>query len=163
MTLDGFIANPKGECYSWINPADEARYDAAVRRCGCELVGRKTYEQYKEDFDAREQTVTYVYTNNPKFKNSTNVRFIGGEIKTAIKQIESAGFSELIVSGGGQLNGLLATERLIDEAHFSVHSLLLYEGIPLFGNYTPNFTLEPIRSNTDIPGVVQTVYRVDYP
>jgi dihydrofolate reductase len=162
VTLDGFIADLNGECYSWINPDDEVRYDTAVKQSGCELVGRKTYEQYKNDFDAREDIVTYVYTNQPKFENTPNVKFIGGSAEDAVSQIEKDGFSNLIISGGGELNGLLAEAKLIDEARLSIHPVLLYNGIPLFGSYKPKLNLELVESNTDVQGIVQATYKLIY-
>lgn len=162
VTLDGFIANPEGECYSWINSDDEARYDRAVRQCGCELVGRRTYEQYKSDFDKRTGVITYVYTNKRVLTDTENVRFIGGHIRDAVKVIEGDGFSELIVSGGGELNGLLASEGLIQEAHLSIHPVFIHDGIPLFGTYKPDFKLELLSINTDVQGVVQAIYSLRY-
>ena len=49
ISLDGFIAKPDGDSFSWVNQEDEARYDEAVKRYGCVLAGHKTYEEYKED------------------------------------------------------------------------------------------------------------------
>jgi dihydrofolate reductase len=162
VTLDGFIADLNGECYSWINPDDEARYLDAVKLSGCEIVGRKTYEQYIEDFAARKGIITYVYTNQSKYENTDNVKFIGGAGRDAINQIESDGFKNLVVSGGGELNGLLAEAKLIDEAHVSIHPILLGEGIPLFGSYKLTIQLELISSNTDVGGIVQSIYALRY-
>jgi dihydrofolate reductase len=162
VTIDGFIADLNGECYSWINPADEERYDSAIKQSGCELVGRKTYEQYKDDFDQRQGIVTYVYTNQSKFEDTLNVKFVGVSAQDAVSQIEKDGFTDLIISGGGELNGLLAEAKLIDEAHLSIHPVYLYKGISLFGSYNPKFSLELLTSNTSVPGVLQSIYKLNY-
>ncbi len=160
ITIDGYIADANGECYSWINSDDEDKYDEAVKNAGCEIVGRKTYDQYKEDFDRRENIITYVYTSRSTYNDTSNVKFVHGPITDVVKLIEGAGFSELLVSGGGELNGLLASEGLINEIHLSVHPVFLYAGIPLFGSYKPALSLSQVSSNTDVSGVVQTIYTV---
>ncbi len=160
VTVDGYIADADGECYSWINPADEARYEAALRQSGCELVGRKTYEQYLGDFTARTDITTFVYTKQSKFKDTAKIKFVHGTPEEVLRRIEQAGFSECIVSGGGELNGLLASAGVIDEAHLSVHPIVLGGGIKLFGSYDAKIKLELISSNTDVEGVVQTLYKI---
>ncbi|HSX07547.1 MAG TPA: hypothetical protein VLG11_01505 [Candidatus Saccharimonadales bacterium] len=35
ITLDGFIADPNGECYSWISDEDEEDYTQAIANAGC--------------------------------------------------------------------------------------------------------------------------------
>jgi dihydrofolate reductase len=160
ITTDGYIADKNGECYSWINPEDEDRYDLAVKTCGCEIVGRKTYEQYKEDFEGRSNVTTFVYTNQKTFKDTDAIKFVGGSPQDAINYIEMLGFKETIVSGGGELNGLLASAGLINEIHLSIHPISLGQGIKLFGSYDTKLTLKLLSVNTDVKDVVQTIYKV---
>lgn len=160
LTADGYLANLEGECYSWINPADEIRYDEAVKKCGCEIVGRKTYDQYKDDFLARTDVTTFVYTNHTSYSDIEKIKFIGGSAKELVQQIEALGFTEAIVSGGGELNGLLASEGLLDELHLSVHPMTLGQGIKLFGSYDVRLKLELLGVNMEVVGVIQSIYKV---
>lgn len=162
VTLDGYIANLQGECYSWIVPEDEQRYELELRSVGCELVGHKTYEQYKDNYDARKDIITFVYTRSLEGKTDTaNLKFVSGPLDGILRSIENEyGISEAIVSGGGSLNGALAKAGLIDELYISYHPIVLGEGIPLFGDYKPTFKLEFIGTNVDIKPVVRIHYRV---
>jgi dihydrofolate reductase len=160
VTIDGYIADKNGECYSWINPNDEARYDAALKSCGCELVGRKTYEQYQEDFNARTDITTFIYTSQTHFIDTDKLKFVHGDPRKVLEEIKGYGFTEVIVSGGGELNGLLASKGLIDELHLSIHPIALNSGIKLFGSYENKITLQYESSNTDIPGIIQAKYKV---
>lgn len=160
VTADGYIADRNGECYSWINPQDEERYDQAVKACGCEIVGRKTYEQYKDDFEKRTDITTFVYTNQSNFKDTDTIKFVSGSPQDVIDHIEMIGFKEIIVSGGGRLNGLLASAGLINEIHLSIHPISLEQGIKLFETYDTKLTLKLLSVNTDIKDVVQTIYKV---
>lgn len=160
VTVDGFLADLNGDCYSWISPADEARYNKKRREIGCELVGRKTYEQYKDSYDTQADATIYVYTSRTSYADSERVKFIGGDIHMALARIESDGFVAALVSGGGELNGMLASAGVLSEIFLSYHPLTLGEGIPLFGSYSPRLTLELLSLNQDAPGIVQHHYRV---
>ena len=159
ISLDGFIADMDGDCYSWIDDEDEAEYVAAMARCGCDIVGRNTYEQYKDEYDAKRNIVTFVCTNGTKYKNTTNLKFINGSATEIIKSIEKHGFKEAILSGGGEINGLFASAGLVDEIFISIYSLILGAGIPLFGSYKPRLDLQLLSSNNDIEGIVKSHYK----
>lgn len=112
VTLDGFIADLNGECYSWISDEDEALYEEAIKKAGCALVGRKTYEQYKEDYPMKNGAMTFVYTAQTGFEDQEKVKFLNGSPEEALQKIESLGFNEVILSGGGDLNGTFAKRDL---------------------------------------------------
>jgi dihydrofolate reductase len=160
VTVDGFIADLNGECYSWINPADESRYEQDRRTIGCELVGRKTYTQYQESYDAATDFVTFVYTHQRTFIDRPGVKFVHGSPAEVVEKIASYGFSELIFSGGGELNGLMASAGLIDEMRLSIHSVVLGRGIPLFGSYKPKLSLKLASTEQISGGVVENCYTV---
>ena len=147
VTLDGFIADLNGECYSWISEEGETFYEDAIKNAGCSLVGRKTYEQYADDFPAKNGTTTFVYTASSEQKNQERVTFVRGTPKEVLEQIEACGFSEVILSGGGNVNGSFAEAGLISEIIVSIYAVTLGVSIPLFGNYKPKPKLNLIASN----------------
>jgi len=160
ITLDGFIADLNGECYSWVNDEDEELYQLAIEKAGCVLVGHKTYNQYIDDFLSDKRSMTFVWTTGTHQHNQKHVTFLRGTPQEVIKQIEAHGFSELIVSGGGEVNGALASAGLIDEIIVSVYSLTLGEGIPLFGSHHPKLQLKLLQTSNDIEGIVKNHYEV---
>lgn len=162
VSLDGFIAYPNGECYSWINPDDEERYESLVGRCGCVLVGYKTYKQYPEGFRAKAEKniTTFVCTHQPNQTVENKTVCISGTPAEMLRQVEVQGFSEVVIGGGGEINGLFAAAGLIDEIIVSIHPVTLGAGIPLFGSFKPELTLKLLPTNQDIPGVTQNHYRM---
>lgn len=160
VTLDGFIANLNGECYSWINEEDEAYYDKAIEHAGCSLVGRKTYEQYIKDFPAKNGSTTFVYTSAGNMQDHNRIKFVRGTPQEVVRQIEEYGFSELILSGGGDINGSFAEAGLVNEIIISTYGITLGEGIPLFGSYKPRLRLELKTSQEEVKGIIKSHYRV---
>lgn len=161
ISLDGFIAKLNGDSDSWVNPADEARYQAEVKRCGALIVGRTTYEQYKEDFKAYGSGVRlFVCTTDKSQKGTNNVTYVNGSADEIIQNISGHGYDELVVCGGGEVNGLLAKAGLVDEIVVSIQPTVLGQGIALFGSHKPQLKLELLSVNQDIEGVVQNHYKV---
>ncbi|MEX2028362.1 MAG: dihydrofolate reductase family protein [Candidatus Curtissbacteria bacterium] len=161
ISLDGFIAKRDGDSSSWVNQADEKRYQDEVKRCGAVIVGRVTYEQYKEDFDSYGKDVTvFVCTSKNSHIDSNNVKFLNGSAEEIIGDISNCGFDDLVVCGGGEVNGMLASANLVDEIVVSIQPVVLGEGIPLFGSYKPQLKLKLLSVNQDIEGVVQNHYKV---
>lgn len=159
ISLDGFISLPNGDSYSWVNQEDEARYSKAVQQAGCLIVGRNTFDQYVDDFNARVGVVNFVCSNSPG-EDTDTVKYVSGSPTDIIKHIEQYGFTELVVCGGGEINGMLAEAGLVDEIVISIQPAVLGSGIPLFGSFKPNMQLELVSTNEDIKGVVQNHYKV---
>ncbi len=159
ITLDGFIADLNGECYSWINDEDEAVYNAAVTRAGCLLVGRKTFEQYPEDFP-KSDAITFVYTSQQSQKDQDKIKFVRGTPADVIKQIADYGFSELVVGGGGEVNGSFAEAGLIDEIIISIYGVTIGDGIPLFGSHKPQLRLKLLSTKNELDSIVTNHYKV---
>ncbi len=137
VTLDGFIADLNGA-----------------------LVGRKTYEQYADDYPAKNGSITFVYTTSTDQQDQEKVKFVRGTPEEVLRQAESFGFTEIIISGGGEVNGSFAEAGLVDEIIVSCYGVTLGEGIPLFGSHKPKLRLELLSSTQDVPGIVKNHYKV---
>jgi dihydrofolate reductase len=160
VTLDGFIADLNGECYSWINEDDEEFYNQAIKKAGCSLVGRKTYDQYIDDYPSKNGSTTFVYTTSEEQKDQDRIKFLRGTPSEVLKQIEAQGFNEVILSGGGEINGSFAEAGLVNEIIVSNYGVTLGEGIPLFGSHKPKLKLSLISTTQDVPGIVKNHYKV---
>lgn len=162
ISLDGFIAKPDGDSSSWVDQTGEALYEIQVERCGCVLVGRKTYEEYIDDFRSKKDKDVVVFVCSRQLGNTheENIKFVSGSPPEILRIIEKQGFSEVIVCGGGEINGLFAMAGLVDEIIISVQPVVLGEGIRLFGSHQPALNLQLLSTNQTVPGVVQNHYKV---
>lgn len=160
VTLDGFIADLNGECYSWINDEDEAGYTQAIAEAGCVLLGRKTFDQYPKDFPPESGATAFIWTTREDLQDQERVKFVRGTAHEVLRQIADAGFSKIIVGGGGEVNGLLADAGLVDEIIVSIYNVTIGEGIPLFGFRKPTMKLELLETTNEIEGIVKNHYKV---
>lgn len=160
LTLDGFIADLNGECYSWINDEDEAGYTQAIAEAGCVLLGRKTYEQYPDDFPPKSGAMAFIWTSRKDLQDQERVKFVRGTAQEILQQIANAGFSKVIVGGGGEVNGSLAEAGLVDEIIVSIYNVTIGEGIPLFGSRKPKLKLRLLEVTNETDGIVKNHYEI---
>lgn len=160
ITLDGFIADENGLCADWIEEADDAMYQEAMRKCGADISGSTTYEQYPSDYAARSGIMSFVCTTKTTHQDTDKIKFVSGTPAEILKRVEGYGFSEVILSGGGEINGQFADAGLVDEIIISIYALTLGSGIPLFGSYKPKLKLELLETSTGNEGIVVNQYRV---
>lgn len=161
ITLDGFISDLKGKCYSWISDEDEANYEQVVEEAGCLLIGRKTYEQYKGEYPLKSGATTFVYTHSQDYENQEKIKFVSGTPKEALEQIASNGFNKVVIGGGGEVNGAFTEAGLIDEIIISIYNVTIGEGIPLFGSHKPELRLKLLETSNELEGIVKNHYAVE--
>ncbi|HSH31848.1 MAG TPA: dihydrofolate reductase family protein, partial [Candidatus Saccharimonadales bacterium] len=88
VTLDGNIAKADGNS-DWPTDADGEQFHELIRKCGCVIVGRKTYEQYKGDVFPVEGATTFVWIHHPENCEKENgVEYIGGSPSEVMKDLE---------------------------------------------------------------------------
>jgi dihydrofolate reductase len=84
-----------------------------------------------------------------------------GFVKEALRQVAYHGFNEVIIGGGGEVNGAIAEASLIDEIIVSIYNITLGEGIPLFGSHKPKLKLKLLATSNELEGIVKNHYSVE--
>jgi len=116
ISLDGFIAKPDGDS-AWVTDEDEQLFVEEVQKAGCVIVGSKTFNQYQGVIYPVPGTTTFVCTSRHDAAQrpaNTGVIYLGGEIQAIIRQIQEAGFTSAVLSGGAETNGRFANAQAID-------------------------------------------------
>ncbi len=162
ISLDGFIAKSDGDS-NWVSPEEEHLFAEEVRKAGCVIVGRRTFEQYKDVIYPLAEGTTFVCTSRSQsFDSSTypGVKCVGGSVETIIKEIEAAGFTSAILSGGAETNGRFAQAQAINEILISIYPHLFGTGLPIFGQHQIQLRLSLLSTRQLSEGVVQNRYQV---
>ena len=130
ITANGMIADHEDET-SFLTSIEAASYCSIVKNAGCLIVGRRTYHiltkqpEYQAFKDAQLVVVSH---NNVELVDSRHT--IAHSPKEAVEILSK--FPEIVVAGGGILNGAFMADDLIDELYLDIEPALLGEGIPLF-------------------------------
>ncbi len=130
MSLDGYIAGPKGES-DWIVMDPEVDFGALMGSFDTILMGRKTYEaSRKMGGGGMPGMAAFVFSRTLKASDVKGAA-LSDDPKATIAEIKSKPGKDIWLFGGGGLFRSLLDLRLVDSVEVAVISVLLGKGRPL--------------------------------
>jgi len=163
VSLDGFIAGPRGEI-DW-SPPDEERHrfhNEQVRDVGVQLCGRRLYEEMTywdtvdEDPSAPEHVLEFarIWKDTPKVVFSTTLERVGGNARLArhgvaeeVAELMAQPGDDLAVGGAG-LASTCVRLGLVDEFRLFVSPVVLGGGTPYLPALDQRIELELVETRT---------------
>src|ERR1017187_9169975 len=131
MSLDGFIAGPKGE-YDWITPNSGIDFAALYRQFDTLLMGRLTYDGMPAKGMGMK---AFVVSTTLKPEQHPDVTIIARNVPEAVAALKAQPGSipqkDIWLCGGGALFRCLLDAGLVDSVEVSVFPVLLGSGVPL--------------------------------
>lgn len=172
MTLDGVV----DEMDEWFSPTAGGEDINEVNRehmgkTGVVLLGRTTYEEFKEFWPRQTDDTTGVtdYLNRtPKYVFSStltqadadwqNTIILRGQLADEVAALKNQEGADIVVSGSISLAQSLAQAKLVDEYRLFIYPAILGHGRRLFSEGIDS-KLQLINTRTFRSGVVLLVYR----
>ena len=146
MSLDGYIAGPRGE-YDWIVMDPDIDFKALMDRFDTFLVGRKTYEtmaaQGQGGWTPGIEHVVFSRTLDPAAH--PGLRIVSRGARAAVLALKEKPGKEIALFGGGELFRSLLAEGVVDTVEVAVLPVLLGGGIPLLPSPGPRARLKLTR------------------
>lgn len=180
ISLDGFVAGPKGEM-NWIK-VDEEIFDYIGKRISesdSALYGRVTYEMMEgywptagDEPGASKHDIEHskwykhahklVLSNTMKEAGLTNTTILNENLPERIHQIKQQPGKEILLFGSPTATHSLIQQNLIDGFWLFVNPVVLGEGIPLFTGIKEKIKLKLLPvSRQFASGVTELNYLVD--
>lgn len=139
VSLDGFIATPDGGI-GWLNEIpnpDNSDFGFSEFMAGIDalVMGRKTFEKVLEFEKWPYTKPVFVLSRRLKVVPpglEDRAQFMSGKIKDVVDTLNAKGFGNLYVDGGQTIQSFLK-QNLIDEMIITWISVILGDGVPLFG------------------------------
>ena len=133
VSLDGFIAGPKGE-YDWIVGDPAIDFTALLAEFDAAVMGRKTYElvaTMEGDANALEGMEAIAFSRTLTPTTQRGVRVTDEDPVAVVKALKKKKGKDIWLFGGGALFRTLLDAGLVDTVELAVMPVLLGEGIPL--------------------------------
>jgi dihydrofolate reductase len=158
ISLDGFIAGPKGE-FDWIIMDPAFDFGALFEQFDTFLLGRRTFEITGQggggNMTAGTQTI--VFSRTLRQSDYPKV-VIASEVTETISQLKTKPGKDIWLFGGGELFRSVLDAGLIDTIELAVMPILLSQGVPLLSAGARSPSLRLTESKTLPSGIVLLSY-----
>lgn len=132
MSLDGFIAGPKGEA-DWIVMDPEIDFSELFSSFDTLVMGRRAFQDaLKRGGDGSMPGMNcFVVSATLRQADHPNVTILGADFEPKLRQLKAAPGKDIWLFGGGTLFRSLLAVGLVDAVEVAVVPTLLGEGLPL--------------------------------
>lgn len=132
VSLDGFIAGPKGE-YDWIVMDPAIDFDALFKEFDTAVMGRKTYEMMTAQggHGAMPGLDVVVFSRTLPAAVHKGVRILNDDPADIVPALKAKPGRDIWLFGGGGLFRSMLDAGLVDTVELAVMPVLLGSGIPL--------------------------------
>ncbi len=166
-SVDNFIARDDGDV-SWLHSTEyklenkDFGYADFYNAIDTTLMGNNTYKKilsFNIPFPYIDKT-NFVFSHNPQKQDAQYVQFISKDVVSFVHSLKKQEGKDIWLVGGGEINSLLLTNRLIDKIILTIVPIMLGAGVSLFKNpkYENEFDLEDSTSFRN--GMVQLILKV---
>lgn len=130
LSLDGKIGKDSEHFPDWTEKADKALFVKETKAAGVIIMGANTYKTIGKPLPGRKNIV--LTRNQTLTSDDPDLVYTSDSPQAILQNLESEGYSQVILAGGAQINTLFAQAGLIDEVLLTFSPVLIGEGIGLF-------------------------------
>ncbi len=161
VSLDGFIAGPKGE-YDWIVMDPSIDFDALFKEFDTAVMGRKTYELLTGlgGHGALPGLDVVVFSRTLPAAAYPGVRVVNDDPREIVAALKAKPGRDIWLYGGGVLFRSLLDAGLVDTVEVAVIPVILGAGVPLLPPGAPTKLLLADQKTLPVSGIVALAYSV---
>lgn len=160
MSLDGYIAGPKGEA-DWIAMDPDFDFTAIFSQFDTLLVGRRTFDTMVA---ARRVSMpgmkTMVFSRTLRQEDHPEVAIVAHDQQRTLTALKAGPGKDIWLFGGGSLFGSLAEDGLVDTLEIRIVPILLGAGIRLSPDLKNRLKLALTSHKAYKSGIVSLEYAI---
>jgi dihydrofolate reductase len=159
MSLDGYIAGPKGE-YDWIITDPAIDFAALFAQFDTVLMGRRTFELVKSQWTggAVDGMRVFVFSRTLQPADCPDMTLVTDDAAAVVAELKQQEGKDIWLFGGGDLFRSLLAEGQVDTVELGVIPVLLGGGIPLLPPPGPRVPLRLASSKALGSGILMLSY-----
>lgn len=129
MTADGKIAKDKTQFADWTSREDKKLFVELSKSCGVIMMGENTFNTFPAPLKER---LNVVFTEDLNKPETPGVKWVSGEPKLVLEELEKMGYTSVLLGGGSFLNSLFLEKKLISEIVLTIEPKIFGAGLSLF-------------------------------
>lgn len=118
--------------YKWSSLEDQEYFFSLIKKNNLIVMGRETYETSRSVIKLEKGKLRIVLTRSPKkYSNQTikgQLEFTDETSGKLVKRLSSLGYKNLLLVGGGIINGLFLKQKLVDELFLTIEPRIFGSG-----------------------------------
>lgn len=163
VSLDGYIAGPKGEA-DWIIMDPEIDFAGIFEQFDTFLLGRKTFEAMgRAGQSGSLGKKTVVFSRTLRQEDYPKVTIVSEGAEKIVAALREEPGKDIWLFGGGSLFGSLLDAGLVDTVEVAIIPVLLGDGVPLLAPPARQQKLRLTRHKVYSTGIVSLDYTVGGP
>ncbi len=160
MSLDGYIAGPKGEA-DWIIMDPDFDFGALFEQFDTFLMGRRTFEPMARVQKGKKSGAkTFVFSRTLRQQDYPWVTIVAEGVEETVAALRAESGKDIWLFGGGSLFRSLLDAGLVDTVEVGIMPVLLGEGIALLPPPAKQTKLKLTGHKVYKTGIVSLEYSV---
>ena len=128
-SVDGKIIKGKNSnIYTWTSSEDQKYFFSLIKKHNLIVMGRETYETSRPVIKLEKGKLRIVLTRSPKkYSNQTikgQLEFTDESPEKLLKRLSTLGYKNILLVGGGIINGLFLKQNLVDELFLTIEPMI---------------------------------------
>ncbi len=152
----------------WSSTEDQTLFSSLKQTHNLIVMGSETYLANKKRMKLQNNVLRIVFTRNPK-KYRTNevtdrLEFVNTAPKKLVHNLESRGYTKMLLVGGSEVNALFFKNNLIDKLHLTIEPRMFGLGKNIIAeqDYAVQLQLVSVEKLND-SGTLHAIYQVIKP
>ncbi len=160
MSLDGYIAGPKGEA-DWITMDPDFDFNVIFREFDTILVGRRTFDAMVAAGRVSMPGIKMiVFSRTLRQEDHPEVTLVANDQQKTLAALKASPGKDIWLFGGGSLFRSLAEDGLVDTFEVRIVPILLGAGVPLSPDLKNRIKLVLTDNKIYQTGIVSLEYAI---